>query len=198
MRRWPDGTLSRGRIVEVEAYGGPEDGASHARAGRTARTGVMFGPPGRAYVYRVYGMHDCLNVVTGPDGEASAVLIRAVEPIAGIPAMQRARRAVARGRAVERVRPERLASGPALVCQAFGIGRWLDGRDLLDAGTDCWIESPEAAARPPEAAWGPRIGIGFAAPPWDTVPWRLVDLTSPSISGRAGRRGERRPAVHRS
>ena len=113
------------RIVETEAYAGPEDRASHARAGRTVRTGVMFGPPGRAYIYLVYGLHHCLNVVCGPDGEAAAVLIRAVEPVAGVELM-RARRGATAGA------DARLGAGPARACQALDIDRRLDGIDLLD------------------------------------------------------------------
>ncbi len=112
------------RIVETEAYDGPRDRASHARAGRTARTAVMFGPPGHAYVYLVYGMHHCLNVVCGPDGEASAVLIRAVEPDLGVELMR-----AGRG---DRPGPDaRLGAGPARLCQALAIDRRLDGIDLL-------------------------------------------------------------------
>jgi len=137
-----------GRIVEVEAYGGPEDRASHARFGRTARNASMFGPPGHAYVYRVYGMHLCLNVVSGPDGDASAILVRAVEPITGLDAMRRARVAAASaGRRVAdaaadaadaaRIRAlpaHRLASGPGLVGAAFSVEQALDGADLCGDG----------------------------------------------------------------
>src|SRR5688572_33134532 len=105
------GGLVAGRIVETEAYDGPDDRASHAPAARTARTAVMFGAAGHAYVYLVYGLHHCLNVVCGPDGQASAVLVRALEPLIGIDAM-RARRGPTGG-------PDaRLAAGPARLCQA--------------------------------------------------------------------------------
>src|SRR5438093_8514899 len=127
------------RIVEVEAYIGEDDRASHARFGRTARNAVMFGPPGTAYVYLVYGMHDCLNVVTEPAGRPAAVLIRAVEPIEGGAAMRRARTARARRRGpptpgrLEQLTEARLASGPGLVAAAFDITRSDTGADLLDA-----------------------------------------------------------------
>jgi DNA-3-methyladenine glycosylase len=137
-----------GRIVEVEAYGGPEDRASHARSGRTARNAAMFGPPGHAYVYRVYGMHLCLNVVSGPDGDASAILVRAVEPVSGLDAIRRARvAAAAAGRRVDdavadaadaaRIRAlpgHRLASGPGLVGAAFSVDTPLNGADLCADG----------------------------------------------------------------
>src|SRR5581483_6430538 len=101
-----DGSLTVGRIVETEAYLGPRDLASHARFGRTGRTEVMFGPPGRAYVFLIYGMHSCLNVVTSPEGEAQAVLLRALEPRANL---------------------ARSAVGPGRLCKALGIDRSFNG-----------------------------------------------------------------------
>jgi len=190
----PDGRRS-GRIVETEAYIGTEDRASHARFGRTARNAIMFGPAGRAYVYLVYGMYDCLNVVTGEEGRAAAVLIRAVEPIEGIDAMRDARVAWAarRGRATASasgLRDSRLASGPGLVSVAFGIDRSHNGVDLCDVESSLRLEAAEAGDRLPDIATSARIGVAYAAEPWRSMPWRFVDASSP-VSG-AGDRGPRR------
>jgi DNA-3-methyladenine glycosylase len=182
-----------GRIVEVEAYIGTDDQASHARFGRTARNGVMFGPPGVAYVYLVYGMYDCLNVVTEPDGRAAALLIRAVEPLDGADAMREARVAWAmRRRAatpqaearLRRLPAERLASGPGLVTVAFGITRADTGTDLCAATSTLRLETAAPDGRAPVIAQTPRIGIDYAAAPWIDHPWRFIDTTSPSVSGR--------------
>jgi DNA-3-methyladenine glycosylase len=163
------------RIVETEAYAGPEDRASHARAGRTSRTGVMFGPPGHAYVYLVYGMHHCLNVVCASDGEAGAVLIRAVEPVTGIAAMRVARRRPADP-------AERLAAGPARTCQALDVDRRHDGLDLL-SDRDLWLASDGSDAIPDSAVlMGPRIGVGYAGPAWASRPWRFGIAGSPALS----------------
>ncbi len=115
--------LLAGVIVEVEAYLGRNDPAAHSSAGQTPRTRVIFGDPGHAYVYRIYGLHHCLNVVAEPDGTPGCVLIRALEPICGIEVM-RSRRAAAR-------RVEQIASGPAKLTQALGIGMEAYGSDLL-------------------------------------------------------------------
>jgi DNA-3-methyladenine glycosylase len=182
-----------GRIVEVEAYIGEDDAASHARFGRTARNAVMFGPPGVAYVYLVYGMYECLNVVTEADGRAAAVLIRAVEPVKGEPAMRdarvahalgRARTDEARARATDRLRalpPARLASGPGLVAAAFDITRDLTGADLLDPHAQLRIEHGTPGAR---VAATQRVGIAYAPEPWRSKPWRFLDPDSPAISSR--------------
>lgn len=171
--------LAAGVIVETEAYGGVDDRASHARAGRTKRTEPMFGPPGHAYVYLVYGLHSCLNVVSGTDGEAGAVLIRAVAPTIGLP-MMRARRQ----------RPadadDRLAAGPARLCQALAVDRSLDGHDLT-AGRELWLADPEPAARHAllarGVACGPRIGVAYAGPDWAARPWRFGLRDHPALSG---------------
>jgi DNA-3-methyladenine glycosylase len=168
-----------GRIVETEAYGGPEDRASHARAGRTSRTSIMFGPAGRAYVYLVYGLHHCLNVVCGADGEAAAVLVRALQPIAGIERMRRARGAAGSD--------ARVAAGPARLCQALGIDRSLDGLDLL-ADDRLRLAAPgagRARLEPGEqVVAGPRVGVSYAGPEWATRPWRFGIAGHASLSRR--------------
>ncbi len=181
-----------GRIVEVEAYGGPEDRASHARFGRTARTAAMFGPPGHAYVYRIYGMHTCLNVVTGPAESASAVLLRAVEPLAGIELMRRARvaRAVATRRAdradpaaterrINALAPDRLVAGPAMLAAAFDVDVADDGCDLLAATSGLRLEPAPAYEPPPVFRATPRVGVAHAGPTWAGLPWRFVVEKAP-------------------
>ena len=187
-----------GRIVEVEAYVGEADLASHARFGRTARNEVMYGPAGRAYVYLVYGMHDCLNIVTGPVGAPEALLVRAVEPIEGAEVMRasRARRAADRrrrpvldastsgtgSRPVDRTPDSRLAAGPGLVCAAFDIDRTLTGQDLLDPAASIRLEPPPADEGRPTVISGPRVGIGYAGAPWTDAPWRFAIAGSGSVS----------------
>ena len=122
LHRTDDGLLA-GVIVEVEAYLGQDDPAAHSSAGRTARTRVIFGDPGHAYVYKIYGLHHCLNVVAEPGGTPGCVLIRALEPVCGIDTM-RSRRVAAR-------RANQIASGPAKLTQAMGIGIEAYGADLL-------------------------------------------------------------------
>jgi DNA-3-methyladenine glycosylase len=141
-----------GRIVETEAYLAAGDGASHSARGRTARNAAMFLAPGHAYVYLCYGMHVCLNVVTGPDGVGEAVLLRALEPLEGLAAMRRRRGA--------KVAERDLCRGPGRLCQAFGItraddGTWLDGKLRL-------VPPPRGEPRP-ELVVGPRVGITKSA-----------------------------------
>ena len=163
--RGTDG-LASGRIVEVEAYLGEKDPASHAYRGRTERNRAMFGPPGHAYVYFTYGNHFCMNVVTDREGIASAVLIRALEPLEGIELMTRRRGG----------RPLReLASGPGRLAQALGIDRALYGHDLTRA--PLWIRQD---GEDPEWVATPRIGIREAA----DLPYRFVVAGSPFASRR--------------
>ena len=191
-----------GRIVEVEAYDGPDDLASHARFGSTDRNRVMFGRPGVAYVYLVYGMYDCLNVVVGPDGRPSAVLIRAVEPLAGVGAMRHDLAAMSRRRRADRteageartvarltrVAEVRLAAGPGLTAGAFGIDTGWTGTDLCDPHAALRLERDPAdqADRPAADAIvaSPRIGVAYAGE-WAGVPWRFVIAGNRSVSGRS-------------
>jgi DNA-3-methyladenine glycosylase len=146
----------------------------------------MYGPPGIAYVYLVYGMYDCLNVVTEPPGRPAAVLIRAAEPIEGGAAMRQARIARARRRGppaagrLEQLAEARLASGPGLLAAAFDITRSDTGADLLNGASTLRLER----GRPPSAFVAtPRVGIAYAAEPWRSQPWRLLDPASPAVSG---------------
>jgi DNA-3-methyladenine glycosylase len=157
-----------GRIVEVEAYD-QEDPASHGYRGRTLRNEAMFGPPGHAYVYRSYGIHWCLNLVCGAEGTAEAVLIRALEPTAGLDEQRRRR-------GVDDVRA--LCSGPGKLCQALGITREHDGLPL-----DVPPFRIEQRAEVPEIVTGPRIGITQAT----ELSWRYALAGSPFMS-RALRR----------
>ncbi|MDP9342221.1 MAG: DNA-3-methyladenine glycosylase [Actinomycetota bacterium] len=169
VRTLPDGTRLAGRIVETEAYR-QDDPASHSYRGRTARTDVMFGPPGHLYVYFTYGAHFCMNVVAGQDGEGSAALLRAVEPVDGATEM-----ACRRGTEVPRL----LCAGPGRLCQAFGVGREHNGIDLV-SGDGMWIE--RAAPVPDgEVGIGPRVGITSAM----EQPWRFTVRTSRYLSRAA-------------
>ena len=141
-----------GRIVETEAYLGPHDRAAHSARGLTARTRVMFGPPGHAYVYLIYGLYECLNLVAEPDGEPGCVLLRALEPVAGLDEMRR-RRPAAR-------RPEDLASGPGKLTLAMGITRRYHGQDLTRG--PLIVRRPDPPPALPIAVT-PRIGITHCA-----------------------------------
>lgn len=177
----PAGRTS-GRIVEVEAYGGRLDPASHAYGGQTERNAVMFGRAGHAYVYFTYGMHHCFNLVTGSEGSASAVLVRALEPVDGIDLMERRRGA----------RPiELLASGPGNLTRALGLTR-ADNRCDLTRGP-IWISDLPASRGGARILRSPRIGIRKAT----EKRWRLYLAGHPSLSA-ARDRSRRRPAVRAS
>ena len=168
-----------GRIVEVEAYKGAVDAASHAYRGLTPRTAVMFGPPGYLYVYFTYGMHWCANVVCEPKGQAGAVLIRALAPLRGLDEMRAARGAVAR-------RDRDLCNGPAKLCQALGITGGDNGSDLVGRTRPAASAHPTSSVRllddgtpPPEIpAQGKRIGIRVAT----EEPWRFWVAGEESVS----------------
>lgn len=171
VRRLPEVTLI-GRIVECEAYQ-EDDPASHSYRGLTARTEVMFGPPGRLYVYFTYGMHFCMNVVTGRSGEGSAVLLRAVEPVDGVWWMAERRGTI---------EPRLLCCGPARLTQAFGIARADNGADLL--GSDGLFVAPGRPLAKERVGTGRRIGIRTAV----ERPWRFFERGSSFVSpGGRGR-----------
>jgi DNA-3-methyladenine glycosylase len=159
----PSGARVSGRVVEVEAYLGAEDRAAHSFGGRrTRRTETMFGVGGTAYVFFVYGMHHQFNVVTGPEGQPHAVLVRAVEPSEGI-GLMRERRPVSKER--------ELTSGPGKLCRALAIDLGFDGEDLT-TGRRVWLEETGVEFKPDEVATGPRIGVAYAAE--DALkPWRF-------------------------
>ena len=156
VHRGPYG-LQRGRIVETEAYKGPTDLAAHSSRGLTKRTEVMFGPPGHAYVYLIYGFWNCLNFVTADHGVPHAVLIRALEPVAGV---------------------ENTTHGPGLLCRALYRDRALNGLDLT--GSTLWVEKP-ANYRKPRIERATRIGVDYAGS-WAKKPWRFFDHDSPYVS----------------
>ncbi len=186
--------------MEVEAYIGEEDRASHARFGPTARNAIMYGEPGHAYLYLVYGMHTCLNVVTEPPGHPAAVLIRAVAIEAGVEAARRLRTAresglrrfrddpaaqVAIAARIAAVPAARLAAGPGLVGAAFGLDPTMTGLDLLDPGGRLRVEAGELL--PGEAVRAtPRVGVDYAGEPWASRPWRLLIDEHPSVSRGPG------------
>jgi DNA-3-methyladenine glycosylase len=167
VRQHPEGDTI-GRIVETEAYVGPQDLACHASKGRTTRTEVMFGPPGHAYVYFIYGFYNMLNLVTEAKGYPAAVLIRAAEPVEGIELMKSRR---------NNGLPRNLASGPGKLCQAFAIDRSLNGADLCDG-----VLYVEDRSEPlPKFQATPRIGVDYAGK-WKDKPYRFFVRGSEFVS----------------
>lgn len=161
------------RLTEVEAYAGAADPGSHAYRGPTPRTAVMFGPAGRLYVYFTYGMHHCANVVTGPEGEASAVLLRGGEVVDG--------HEVAAARRPG-VRERDWARGPARLARTMGLGREQDGLDLLDPATDGRLELPGVPAEASSLRSGPRVGVSGAGGDGAVFPWRFWLADEPTVS----------------
>ncbi|HMK30507.1 MAG TPA: DNA-3-methyladenine glycosylase [Terriglobales bacterium] len=176
IRRRARKTLS-GRIVEVEAYLGENDAAAHAAAGLTPRNYVLFGPPGRAYVYFIYGNYFCLNVSCEPDGIAGGVLFRALEPLAGIEQMAQERGVALKPSHLAGLRL--LTSGPGRLAQAFGVTRERDNdKDLTSSSSD--LQIVDDGYRPARVSVGPRIGITKAA----ADPLRFIIAGNPFLSGR--------------
>ncbi len=186
-------------VTETEAYAGTADAASHAFRGQTARNAVMFGEPGRAYVYFTYGMHFCVNLVCLPAGTASAVLLRAGRVIEGAGLAAARRTAAARRSAAAAQRD--LARGPARLCQALGIDRSLDGADVCDPASPLQIlgraaAGPLAAGRGPAVGHGPavgrgpRVGVSRAA----AIPWRFWIEAEPTVSAYRAYAPRRRAA----
>lgn len=160
------------RVTETEAYRGLHDPASHAYRRKSMRNGVMFGPPGHAYVYQIYGLHFCVNLVCLPEGTAEAVLLRAGQVVAGA-GVARSRRPTARAEI-------QLARGPALLCQVLAIDRRFDGTDVCNPDSPLRILGPGSAGAPAPGAIrsGPRVGITKAA----DYPWRYWIDGDPTVS----------------
>jgi len=170
VRTTPDGPIAL-RLTEVEAYDGPSDPGSHAYRGRTARNGVMFGPPGYVYVYFTYGMWFCMNLVCGPEGKASAVLLRAGEVVEGAE-LARKRRLSARN-------DKELAKGPARLATALDVARDLDGTDACAPGDTPLRILTGTAVAPDQVRNGPRTGV---AGDGGVHPWRFWIANDPTVS----------------
>ncbi len=175
VRQWQGERLA-GRIVEVEAYIGLEDCASHAHRGKTERNAAMFGRSGHAYVYFIYGMYHCLNLVTETEGYPAALLIRALEPLEGLNTQQQLR-------GIQRPFRE-LTRGPGRLCQALAIDKRLNGADLCAAAAELWVEYDQHSAGE-QLAQSPRIGVRGDAQAL-TTPWRFFIRDNPWVSRAPG------------
>jgi DNA-3-methyladenine glycosylase len=153
-----------GIITETEAYRSEEDLACHCRAGKTPRTEVMYGPPGRAYVYFIYGMHWLLNFVTEETDFPGAVLVRAIHPLEGLEVI-----ASRRGHQP----PQKWTDGPAKLCQALDIDGDINGINICQSGAELFVEDAPAIAHDSISS-GPRIGLNGVPEPWRSIPWRFV------------------------
>jgi DNA-3-methyladenine glycosylase len=171
------------RLTEVEAYRGEHDPASHAFRGQTKRNAVMFGPPGHAYVYFIFGMYWCLNVVCGDEGEAAGVLLRAGEVIDGEP--------VARERRGGAVPVRELARGPGRLTIVLGIDGIHGGLDLLDPASAVTLSPPERPVDPSAISAGPRVGVAAA----HDLPWRFWLTGDPTVSQYRRHTPRRRPST---
>ena len=162
--REENGLRVAGMIIETEAYVGESDLGCHAKAGKTPRTAIMYGSPGRAYVYFTYGMHWLLNAVTEAEGFPAAVLIRAIRPLEGLEQI-----AARRGRQPR----ARWTDGPAKLTQALAIDRSFNGSDLCSRASGLWIEAGE---RIPDknVTIGARVGLYSVPEPWKSIPWRFL------------------------
>jgi DNA-3-methyladenine glycosylase len=158
-----------GMITETEAYCGEKDLACHAKAGRTPRTAVMYGPPGHAYVYFTYGMHWLFNTVTRPEGQPEAVLVRAIIPLEGLEVIK-----ARRGNVPRRV----WTDGPAKLTQALGIGEQHNRLDLTAPAAPIWIE-PGINIPDRFVTTGPRVGLNSVSEPWKSKPWRFLTQPPP-------------------
>ena len=179
VRVLPGGERVSGRIVETEAYSGLDDLASHGHSRRTPRNEVMYGPPGRAYVYFTYGNYWLFNAVCEPAGDPAAVLIRALEPLEGLDEM--AARRPGRG-------PLEWTSGPGKLVLALGITGVENTVDLTTTAAGLWIE-PDVTIPDEQVRTGPRVGMGKTPEPWHSIPWRWWVAGNEFVSKGSGKRG---------
>jgi DNA-3-methyladenine glycosylase len=163
--RMKSGRRLSGVIVETEAYQGEEDQACHARAGRTPRTEVMYGPPGHAYIYFTYGMHWLLNAVAEPEGFPAAVLLRSITAVENVEEMARYRPSLAN--------TKHWTDGPAKLTQALELDGRLNGCDLCDPSGELFIEGANQVLPDDQVETGPRVGLFTVPEPWKSVPWRF-------------------------
>ncbi len=170
VRTTEDGPIEL-RLTEVEAYDGPNDPGSHAYRGRTTRNGVMFGPPGHVYVYFTYGMWHCMNLVCGPEGRASGVLLRAGEVVEGVEQ--------ARKRRISARTDKELAKGPARLATALGVDRALDGADACAGPDSPFTVLHGTPADPDQVRSGPRTGVAGEG---GVHPWRFWISDDPTVS----------------
>ncbi|MEV7286044.1 DNA-3-methyladenine glycosylase [Streptomyces sp. NPDC093252] len=185
LRTTPEGPIAL-RLTEVEAYDGPNDPGSHAYRGRTPRTAVMFGPPGHVYVYFTYGMWHCMNLVCGPDGTASAVLLRAGEIIEGTD--------LARKRRISARNDKELAKGPARLATALDVDRALDGTDACTTDDTPLRILAGTPAPADQVRNGPRTGVSGEGGDGDIHPWRFWIANDPTVSPYRAHVPRRRPS----